>query len=195
MPSLGHALDAYKSEWPDSSSAGMRPSTRDTTSICMRPSPTQKGSEMTDPWLLRAWPASLPWPSVRGGPVPGPRRVPDRARRGSCTGGQRTINDGQRYVDTVGPLVDSPEVQQRSRPRSPTPSRNRSTSRRSSTRGLRRRHHRQTASGSPRRTARRRDQRPDRLTGAILHRLRRVRRLLGRREHQSSERPGPRPEG
>ena len=25
--------------------------------------------------------------------------------------GQRTINDGQRYVDTVGPLVDSPEVQ------------------------------------------------------------------------------------
>ncbi len=26
--------------------------------------------------------------------------------------GQRTLNDGQRYVDTVGPLVDSPEVQQ-----------------------------------------------------------------------------------
>jgi len=25
--------------------------------------------------------------------------------------GQRTINDGQRYVETVGPLVDSPEVQ------------------------------------------------------------------------------------
>jgi hypothetical protein len=25
--------------------------------------------------------------------------------------GQRTINDGQRYIDTVGPLVDSPEVQ------------------------------------------------------------------------------------
>src|SRR4051795_5696871 len=25
--------------------------------------------------------------------------------------GQRTINDGQRYVATVGPLVDSPEVQ------------------------------------------------------------------------------------
>jgi hypothetical protein len=25
--------------------------------------------------------------------------------------GQRTINDGQRYVNTVGPLVDSPEVQ------------------------------------------------------------------------------------
>jgi len=25
--------------------------------------------------------------------------------------GQRTINDGSRYVDTVGPLVDSPEVQ------------------------------------------------------------------------------------
>ena len=25
--------------------------------------------------------------------------------------GQRTLNDGQRYLDTVGPLVDSPEVQ------------------------------------------------------------------------------------
>ena len=25
--------------------------------------------------------------------------------------GQRTLNDTQRYVDTVGPLVDSPEVQ------------------------------------------------------------------------------------
>ena len=25
--------------------------------------------------------------------------------------GQRTLNDGQRYVDTVGPLVDSPAVQ------------------------------------------------------------------------------------
>lgn len=25
--------------------------------------------------------------------------------------GQRTLNDGERYVDTVGPLVDSPEVQ------------------------------------------------------------------------------------
>ena len=26
--------------------------------------------------------------------------------------GQRTLNDGERYLDTVGPLVDSPEVQQ-----------------------------------------------------------------------------------
>jgi hypothetical protein len=25
--------------------------------------------------------------------------------------GQRTLNDGQRYLDTVGPLVDSPQVQ------------------------------------------------------------------------------------
>ena len=25
--------------------------------------------------------------------------------------GQRTLNDTERYVDTVGPLVDSPEVQ------------------------------------------------------------------------------------
>ena len=25
--------------------------------------------------------------------------------------GQRTLNDTQRYVDTVGPLVDSPQVQ------------------------------------------------------------------------------------
>ena len=25
--------------------------------------------------------------------------------------GQRTLNDAERYVDTVGPLVDSPEVQ------------------------------------------------------------------------------------
>ena len=25
--------------------------------------------------------------------------------------GQRTLNDSQRYVETVGPLVDSPEVQ------------------------------------------------------------------------------------
>src|SRR5436190_15204872 len=25
--------------------------------------------------------------------------------------GQRTLNDSQRYVDTVGPLVDSPQVQ------------------------------------------------------------------------------------
>ena len=26
--------------------------------------------------------------------------------------GQRTLNDGQRYLDTVGPLVDSPQVQE-----------------------------------------------------------------------------------
>src|SRR6187551_3012849 len=25
--------------------------------------------------------------------------------------GQRTLNDAERYIDTVGPLVDSPEVQ------------------------------------------------------------------------------------
>ena len=48
--------------------------------------------------------------------------------------GQRTLNDADRYVDTVGPLVDSPKRSRTSsRPRSPKRSSSRSTSRRSST--------------------------------------------------------------
>jgi hypothetical protein len=61
-------------------------------------------------------------------PEPAPRRHPSRGRSVTVViclvlagllatpaalayWGQRTLNDGQRYIDTVGPLIDAPEVQ------------------------------------------------------------------------------------
>ena len=71
--------------------------------------------------------------------------------------GQRTLNDTQRYLDTVGPLVDSPEVQDASPRRSPMRS-SAGGHRGAHQPGVRRGHHGAATAGGPGRPHRRRRQ-------------------------------------
>ena len=109
--------------------------------------------------------------------------------------GQRTLNDTQRYVDTVGPLVESPEVQdaiattvtdaiQSAGGRGGDPQR-----------GIRRCHYRPPAAAAVSRAVVRRDQRADRPRGPGVRGLGHLRRHLGQGEYPGAADAGARPAG
>ena len=98
--------------------------------------------------------------------------------------GQRTLNDTQRYVETVGPLVDSPEVQDAIATKVTD-----AIQQQVDVEALLNQVFAGVIDDRPRLQllvgpSGRRGQRADRVPGARLHRLRHLRRPLGHREHQ-----------
>ena len=109
--------------------------------------------------------------------------------------GQRTLNDTQRYVDTVGPLVDSPAVQDAIATKVTDAIQTAGGRRGDHQPGVRRGHHRPPAAAEAGRAAVGRDQRADRQPGPLVRRLRHLRRPLGHGQHQGAAGPRARPEG